>query len=414
MDKYFNLLYFIRGFHHFSYSFVVITCFVRYPNGTCEEYFSSLDTEEFNQSLFLMEQNDMVADIFSGIVKNLIISFETIKDDKLTKLFNNKFPYYFINLKKEKENGNFNFSITDIDTNFNNALLLLINNIKIIASIDREEKSGRKEPIYLIYSLDNPFANIKNKNIALSDYQIAVYTYLINFKSYVQRFSNLNLRLNNLINEKNNYLINIVTIFHNIILLVLIGRNVTLINPRRMGKSGLIRHCFHQMEAEKQAKCYYVDLYKTDSLSSLIEQLAITVLGSLDTTEKNIIKQVTTFFKSLRTLLSFDSLTGVPTFMADVKPELAEHSLAEIFSYLEQSGHLCIIAMDEFQMIADYRENNMKALLRSHIQHLSSVHFIFSGSQRHMLENMFASANRPFYQSSQILNLYEIQEQSYY
>ena len=192
------------------------------------------------------------------------------------------------------------------------------------------------------------------------------------------------------------------------------GRNVTLISPRRMGKTGLIRHIFHQMEAQKQAKCYYVDLYKTDSLASLVKQLASVVLGSLDTTEAKIIKQVTTFFKSLRPLLSFDSLTGVPTFMVDVKPELAEHSLAEIFSYMEQSGQLCVIAMDEFQTIVDYGEKNVEALLRSHVQHLTSVHFIFSGSQRHVLENMFALANRPFYQSTQILNLYEIQESSYY
>lgn len=192
------------------------------------------------------------------------------------------------------------------------------------------------------------------------------------------------------------------------------GRNVTLISPRRMGKTGLIRHIFHQMEAEKQAKCYYVDLYKTDGLASLVEQLASVVLGSLDTTEAKIIKQVTTFFKSLRPLLSFDSLTGVPTFMVDVKPELAEHSLAEIFSYMEQSGQLCVIAMDEFQTIVDYGEKNVEALLRSHVQHLTSVHFIFSGNQRHVLENMFALANRPFYQSTQILNLYEIQESSYY
>ena len=192
------------------------------------------------------------------------------------------------------------------------------------------------------------------------------------------------------------------------------GRNVTLISPRRMGKTGLIRHAFHRMEAEKQAKYYYVDLYKTDSLASFVEQLANVVLGSLDTNEEKVIKKVTTFFKSLRPLFSFDSLTGVPTFMVDVKPEWAEHSLAEIFSYMEQSGQQCIIAMDEFQSIADYGDRNVEALLRSHIQQLTSVHFIFSGSQRHVLENMFASANRPFYQSTQILNLYEIQEQSYY
>ena len=70
--------------------------------------------------------------------------------------------------------------------------------------------------------------------------------------------------------------------------------------------------------------------------------------------------------------------------------------------------------MDEFQSIADYGDRNVEALLRSHIQQLTSVHFIFSGSQRHVLENMFASANRPFYQSTQIMNLYEIQEESYY
>ena len=192
------------------------------------------------------------------------------------------------------------------------------------------------------------------------------------------------------------------------------GRNVTLISPRRMGKTGLIRHAFHRMEAEKQAICYYVDLYKTDSLASLVEQLANVVLGSLDTNEEKVIKKITTFFKSLRPLFSFDSLTGVPTFMVDVKPEWAEHSLTEIFSYMEQSGQQCIIAMDEFQSIADYGDRNVEALLRSHIQQLTSVHFIFSGSQRHVLENMFASANRPFYQSTQILNLYEIQEQSYY
>ena len=192
------------------------------------------------------------------------------------------------------------------------------------------------------------------------------------------------------------------------------GRNVTLISPRRMGKTGLIRHVFHHLESKKQARCYYVDLYKTDSLASLVEQLANVVLGSLDTTKNKIVKQVTTFFKSLRPLFSYDSFTGVPTFMVDVKPELAEHSLAEIFSYMEQSGQQCVVAMDEFQSIADYGDRNMEALLRSHIQQLNSVHFVFSGSQRHVLESMFASANRPFYQSTQFFNLYEIEEASYY
>lgn len=191
------------------------------------------------------------------------------------------------------------------------------------------------------------------------------------------------------------------------------GRNLTLISPRRMGKTGLIWHAFYLMEKEGEERCYYVDLYKTDSLKSLVEELAKAVIGTLDTTEDKIVKQLSTFFKSLRPLLSFDSLTGVPTLSVDVKPELAEHSLVEVFSYIEQSGKKCVVAFDEFQTIASYQEKNVEALLRSHIQRLSSVNFVFSGSQRHVLESMFASANRPFYQSTQMMHLTEIPKLSY-
>ncbi len=191
------------------------------------------------------------------------------------------------------------------------------------------------------------------------------------------------------------------------------GRNVTLISPRRMGKTGLIWHAFHLMEQQGEERCFYVDLYKTDSLKSLVEELAKAVIGTLDTTEDKIVKQLSTFFKSLRPLLSFDSLTGVPTLSVDVKPELAEHSLVEVFSYIEQSGKKCVVAFDEFQTIANYLEKNVEALLRSHIQRLSSVNFVFSGSQRHVLESMFASANRPFYQSTQMMHLAEIPKSSY-
>ena len=50
------------------------------------------------------------------------------------------------------------------------------------------------------------------------------------------------------------------------------GRNVTLISPRRMGKTGLLRHAFHEIQSAKAGNCYYVDLYQTDSLPSLVKK----------------------------------------------------------------------------------------------------------------------------------------------
>lgn len=191
------------------------------------------------------------------------------------------------------------------------------------------------------------------------------------------------------------------------------GRSVTLVSPRRMGKTGLINHAFHRI-AEAGGTCYYVDLYQTDSLASFVSVLANAVLGTLDTTEARIIKRVAGFFKSLRPTISVDPLTGEPGFTVSVQPETAEHSLVEIFSYMEQSGRDCCVAFDEFQTIADYKDNNVEALLRSYIQRLASVRFIFSGSQRHVLESMFASASRPFYQSTQTMPLAEIPCGSYF
>ena len=71
---------------------------------------------------------------------------------------------------------------------------------------------------------------------------------------------------------------------------------------------------------------------------------------------------------------------------------------------LKKADKPCIVAFDEFQQISKYPEKNIEALLRSHIQHLSNVHFIFSGSERHLVTEMFLSSARPFYNSTSILD----------
>ena len=199
-----------------------------------------------------------------------------------------------------------------------------------------------------------------------------------------------------------------------IISALLNGRNITLTSPRRMGKTGLIHHVFRNMQEDNDVKCFYVDLYQTDSLELLVKKLADTILGTLDSTEDTIIKNVISFFKMLRPVVTVDPMTGEPGFKVDVEPGQGEYSLSEIFAYMEQSDYRCFVAFDEFQTIAGYADKNVEALLRSYIQRLTNVNFIFSGSQRHVLENMFASASRPFYQSTQMMPLGTIDKSAYY
>ena len=89
--------------------------------------------------------------------------------------------------------------------------------------------------------------------------------------------------------------------------------------------------------------------------------------------------------------------------MGDIKTPTI--TLDEIFHYLEQADKPCLISIDEFQVIAKYPESDVEATLRTHIQHCSNAKFIYAGSQRHMMGEIFTSPSRPFYQSTAIMEL---------
>ena len=59
------------------------------------------------------------------------------------------------------------------------------------------------------------------------------------------------------------------------------GRNITLISPRRLGKTGLIWNTFHQIKTEnKDAICIYIDIFPTKNQSELVRMLGTAVLNA--------------------------------------------------------------------------------------------------------------------------------------
>lgn len=192
-------------------------------------------------------------------------------------------------------------------------------------------------------------------------------------------------------------------------------RNVTLVAPRRMGKTGLIHHVFEQVKrAENDVKCFYIDIYPTMSLVELSKLMASGIIGNLDSPSEAIWHKIQSFFGAFRPAISYDPLTGMPQLMLDVKPENEQLSLQQIFEYIAQSGRRCYIALDEFQQIMEYGNANVEALLRSFIQRVPNVSFIFAGSRQHILQQMFALANRPFFHSAQMLSLGPIDQREYF
>lgn len=192
-------------------------------------------------------------------------------------------------------------------------------------------------------------------------------------------------------------------------------RNITLIAPRRIGKTGLIHHVFAQIkEQDPSVYCFYIDIFATKNLTQFIQLLAHNIIGKLDSPSKTALRRVSEFFGSFRPTMKFDARSGLPTFSIDISDNQQEQSLERIFEYLKESGKRCYIALDEFQQLMEYPEHNAEALLRSFIQFLPNVYFIFAGSRQHMMTEMFLSAKRPFFQSSQIVTLGEIDKDAYH
>ncbi len=188
------------------------------------------------------------------------------------------------------------------------------------------------------------------------------------------------------------------------------GRDVTLIAPRRFGKTGLIHNVFHHLQEDMIV--VYIDIYSTQSLADFVRLFSSAVVGALDSKIEKIGKEIWTFFKSCRPTVTPQE-DGSARFSFDVSPTSAQLTLEETFAYLKAKKHACVIAIDEFQQVREYPEKGVEALLRSYIQFVSSARFIFAGSKKHMMEEMFALPRGPFYQSTQLMALDVIDKKSY-
>ena len=183
------------------------------------------------------------------------------------------------------------------------------------------------------------------------------------------------------------------------------GNNVVLMAHRRIGKTGLIEHSFAQPIIKDAYYTFFVDIYATKNYTEFVAALGKSILQSLKPLGKTVWEKFIEVVKSLRPNISYDAM-GVPSLGISMDlSATAPITMEEIFHYLATADKPCVVALDEFQTICDYPERNIEAELRTYMQHCPNAQFIFSGSKRHLLGEMFTNSKRPFYQSSAMMDL---------
>ena len=193
------------------------------------------------------------------------------------------------------------------------------------------------------------------------------------------------------------------------------SQNVLLYSHRRYGKSSLIRQVFREIKGRNlNVGTMHVELYGTISEKDFITK-SFQGLNQLESNFKKLLKSVSNALKSIKLNLSIDSATGgisvSPSFEAvDEKTVLEE--LMNILSKYSQKRRL-VIAFDEFQEVAGYTEEGFEKRLRSFIQQHSNICYIFSGSQQHLITEMFNSNKRAFYKLAESFPLEKIETKYY-
>lgn len=180
---------------------------------------------------------------------------------------------------------------------------------------------------------------------------------------------------------------------------ILNGRNVALISPRRLGKSGLIHNTFVQDVIKDRYTTIYVDIYATKDLCEMVKALSEAIVKAVRH-KQSWHEKFFSFIRSLRVGFHIDAVSGEPSFdigIGDI--ENPYKTIRELFDYMEASEKPCILAIDEFQQIREYPQTNTEAFIRSLVQQCSRTSFIFCGSKRHTMTDIFYSPAKPFFQS---------------
>lgn len=190
------------------------------------------------------------------------------------------------------------------------------------------------------------------------------------------------------------------------------GRNVTLTSLRRMGKSSLIKYLFQKIV--KKRDCIIVDIYSASDFNGMTQLLANAVTEYYGRTVKDYLNLLKDLIKSLGATITFNDLTGSPELSFGFNAiHQSDKGFKDIIQFLDSRSKKVVLVFDEFQQVVSFPEKNTEATLRTIIQNTKNINYIFMGSNKGIMESMFRESSRPFYQSTELMYLNEIEKKEY-
>lgn len=192
------------------------------------------------------------------------------------------------------------------------------------------------------------------------------------------------------------------------------GADTALIAQRRIGKTGLVYRLIDEIRSESLPVLpIYVDIFATRLLEDFVKTLSSAIMNAIP--EKSSIgKKFAKFIRSLRPLITYAPLTSAPQIQLTLQSEEEKkQTLTGLLTFLDRQEKKVLLAIDEFQQIREYPEKDVEAMLRTIIQTLNNVTFLYCGSKRHIMLDIFGSERNPFYRSTAFVTLQKLDREVY-
>ncbi len=191
-------------------------------------------------------------------------------------------------------------------------------------------------------------------------------------------------------------------------------QHTVIMAPRRYGKSSLIT----QVIRDNQLIYAWVDFLSVttqEEIENKIRAAAKELVLAMSPEIKKIQVQTVDKIKSMSPELNLSAMgQSLKLQLSSDDTTPIDQILTELDKYAQKMEKTAVLVFDEFQQISEIEENkSVEALIRHAVERSKAVTYLFSGSNRHLLQEMFSQKDRPLYRLCSVMPLERIHPDEY-
>ena len=190
------------------------------------------------------------------------------------------------------------------------------------------------------------------------------------------------------------------------------GQNLVIQGERRIGKTSLVKETVSSMRGWSML---YADFMGVKSVTDVCNRIA-DALARFDSSD-SFLRRIFAALVHLRPVATVDAMTGLPTISVDARASAAPSSVNTVMNAVKAhvKGRKACVVFDEFQDILDVKDGEqMLALMRGRIQFMPHTSFVFLGSARNAMMDIFMSPKSPFYKSAAVFDVGTIPDDDFF